>query len=91
MAKPARRKGSSRFQFRRQTPRDLWRRRNELSAIGITIAKEVGASLPTRESPARERETDDEEEAVHGHAEREDACADGDLNHGCARHEESRA
>lgn len=49
MAKPARRKGSSCFQFRRQTPRDLWRRRNDLCAIGITITKEVGASLRTRD------------------------------------------
>jgi integrase len=57
MAKPVRRKGSRNLQFRRQTPSDLWARREELAAIGITIAREVGKSLRTadpREAKLRE-------------------------------------
>ncbi|MGH6908183.1 MAG: DUF6538 domain-containing protein, partial [Aestuariivirga sp.] len=49
MAKPGKRQGSSKFQFRRMTPSDLWRQRDALKALGFTVRREVSQSLDTRD------------------------------------------
>lgn len=47
MAKPGKRSGSSKFQFRRATPRDIWAQRETLLALGIRVPREVSQSLGT--------------------------------------------
>ena len=47
MAKPLKRKASSLQQFRRSTPNDLWKHREKLASLGITVQREVNKSLRT--------------------------------------------
>ena len=57
MAKPFKRKASSIPQFRRSTPLDLWKERDKLALLGITVRREVTKSLATadmREAKARQ-------------------------------------
>ena len=47
MAKPFKRKASSLKQFRRATPLDLWKQRDKLVSMGISVQREVNKSLGT--------------------------------------------
>jgi hypothetical protein len=47
MAKPSKRKGSNKFQFRRATPNDIWVKRKQLAALGLVVKREVTQTLGT--------------------------------------------
>ena len=49
MAKPSKRKGSNKFQFRRAAPNDIWVKRKQLAALGLVVKREVTQTLGTSE------------------------------------------